>query len=184
MTGQIERLEWSNVSKKYLRKIILARRCSSTGKCCLFGGASTYQNRHDLLMIAKTKISSRQWGFLSGGRIKSLKHWNCTDRSYFMLSTWKNCCSKWVPTPFSCQNKEIFGPTRALENGPRYQNTGFFEKIVKWVAYDTIGALLPIRMTNFSNTSGNATEKIKRKRWKQNKNVFINVTISYFWLET
>ena len=86
-----------------------------------------------------------------------------------MLSTWKNCCSKWVPTPFSCQNKEIFGPTRALENGPRYQNTGFFEKIVKWVAYDTIGALLPIRMTNFSNSSGNATEKIKRKRWKQNK---------------
>ena len=86
-----------------------------------------------------------------------------------MLSTWKNCCSKWVPTPFSCQNKEIFGPTRALENGPRYQNTGFFEKMVKWVAYGTIGALLPIRMTNFSNSSGNATEKIKRKRWKQNK---------------
>ena len=48
-------------------------------------------------------------------------------------------------------------------------NTGFFEKMVKWVAYDTIGALLPIRMTNFSNSSGNATEKIKRKRWKQNK---------------
>jgi hypothetical protein len=24
-------------------------------------------------------------------------------------------------------------------------------------------------MTNFSNSSGNATEKIKRKRWKQNK---------------
>ena len=41
------------------------------------------------------------------------------------------------------------------------QNTGFFEKMVKWVAYDTIGALLPIRMTNFSNTNGNTTEKIK-----------------------
>ena len=61
--------------------------------------------------------------------------------------TRKNCCSKWVPTPFSCQNKDIFGPRKASENGPRYQNTGFFEKMVKWVAYDTIG-----RMTNFSNT--------------------------------
>ena len=82
-----------------------------------------------------------------------------------------------MPTPFSCQNKEIFGPTRALENGPRYQNTGFFEKIVKWVAYDTIGALLPIRMTKFFNTK----EDIKIKT----KNVFIiNVPIAYFWLET
>ena len=54
----------------------------------------------------------------------------------------KNCCSKWVPTPFSCQNKEIFGPRKASENGPRYQNTGFFEQMVKWVAYDSISALL------------------------------------------
>ena len=61
-------------------------------------------------------------------------------------------------------NKEIFGPRKALQNGPTYQNTVFFDKMVKWVAYDTIGALLPIRMTNFSNSSGNATEKIKRKR--------------------
>ena len=56
------------------------------------------------------------------------------------------------------------------------QNTGFFEKMVKWVAYDTIGALLPIRMTNFFNTK----EDIKIKT----KNVFINVPIAYFWLET
>jgi len=68
-----------------------------------------------------------------------------------------------VPTPFSCQNNEIFGPTKALENGPRYQNTGFFEKMGKWVAYDTIGALLPIKMTNFSNTNGNTITKNKRK---------------------
>jgi hypothetical protein len=84
-----------------------------------------------------------------------------------------------VPTPFSCQNNEIFGPTKALENGPRYQNTGFFEKMVKWVAYDTIG-----RMTNFSNTNGNPTEKIKGRFENKTKNVFINVPIAYFWLET
>ena len=84
-----------------------------------------------------------------------------------------------MPTPFSCQNNEIFGPTKALENGPRYQNTGFFEKMVKWVAYDTIG-----RMTNFSNTNGNTTEKIKGRYENKTKNVFINVPIAYFWLET
>ena len=88
-----------------------------------------------------------------------------------------------MPAPFSCQNNEIFGPTKALENGPRYQNTGFFEKMVKWVAYDTIGALLPLRMTNFSNTNGNATEKIKGRFENKTKNVFINVPIAYFWLE-
>ena len=38
--------------------------------------------------------------------------------------------------------------------------TGLFEKMVKWVAYDTIGALLPIRMTNFSSTNVNTTKKI------------------------
>jgi len=169
----IEQFSYNNV-----RKTILARRCSSTGKCCSFGGASTYKNRRDL-MIAKTKIIGRQWGFLSGGRINSQKRWNCADRSYFVLWTRNNCCSKWVPTPFSCQNNEIFGPTKALENGPRYQNTGFFEKMVKWVAYDTIG-----RMTNFSNTNGNATEKIKGRFENKTKNVFINVPIAYFWLET
>ena len=84
-----------------------------------------------------------------------------------------------MPTPFSSQNKEIFGTAKALENGPRYQNTGFFEKMVKWVAYDTIG-----RMTNFANTNGNATEKIKGRFENKTKNVFINVPIAYFWLET
>ena len=51
--------------------------------------------------------------------------------------------------------------------------------MVKWVAYDTIG-----RMTNFSNTNGNATEKIKGRFENKTKNVFINVPIAYFWLET
>ena len=41
-------------------------------------------------------------------------------------------------------NKEIFGPRKALQNGPTYQNTVFFDKMVKWVAHDTIDALLPI----------------------------------------
>ena len=79
-----------------------------------------------------------------------------------------------MPTPFSCQNKDIFGPRKASEIGPRYQNTGFFEKMVKWVAYDTIGALLPIGMTNFSNTNGNTTEKIKEDMKTKNF-VFINI---------
>ena len=29
-------------------------------------------------------------------------------------------------------NKEIFGPRKALQNGPTYQNTVFFDKMVKW----------------------------------------------------
>ena len=73
-------------------------------------------------------------------------------------------------------NKEIFGPRKALQNGPTYQNTVFFEKMVKWVAHDTIGALLPIRTTNFSNTNGNTTEKIKG-RYENKKLVVINLPI-------
>ena len=72
----------------------------------------------------------------------------------------KELLFKVVPTPFSCQNKEIFGQRKASENGSRNQNTGFFEQMVKWVAHDTTGALLPIWITNISNTNG-ATEKIK-----------------------
>ena len=64
-----QKIGMEQFSYNYVRKTILARRCSSTGKCCSFGGASTYKNHRDL-MIAKTKIIGRQWGFLSGGRIK------------------------------------------------------------------------------------------------------------------
>ena len=161
-----------------MRKTILARRCSSTGKCCSFGCASTFKKRRDLMM-AKTKIIGRQWGFQSGGRIKSQKRWNCADRSYFVLWTRNNCCSKWVPTPFSCQNNEIFGPTKSFREWPKIPKYRFLWEMVKWVAYDTIG-----RMTNFSNTNGNPTEKIKGSFEKKTKNVFINVPIAYFWLET
>ena len=35
-------------------------------------------------------------------------------------------------------NKEIFGPRKAPQNGPTYQNTDFFDKMVKWVAHDTM----------------------------------------------
>ena len=35
-------------------------------------------------------------------------------------------------------NKEIFGPRKAPHNGPTYQNTDFFDKMVKWVAHDTM----------------------------------------------
>ena len=64
-------------------------------------------------------------------------------------------------------NKEICGPRKAPQNGPTYQNTDFFDKMVKWVAHDTIGALLPIRMTNFSTQNGNKTEKIKGRNEKK-----------------
>ena len=60
----------------------------------------------------------------------------CRQKVVDAVLTRKNCCSKWVPTPFCCQNKEIFGSKKASENVPRYKNTG------KWVAQDTIGALL------------------------------------------
>ena len=59
-------------------------------------------------------------------------------------------------------NKDIFGPRKAPQNGPTYQNTDFFDKMVKWVAHDT-GALLPIRMTNFSNTKWEHNRNNKRK---------------------
>ena len=58
-------------------------------------------------------------------------------------------------------NKEIFGPRKALQNGPTYQNTDFFDIMVKWVAHDTI--ILPISMTNFSNTKWEHNRKNKRK---------------------
>ena len=79
-------------------------------------------------------------------------------------------------------NKEIFGPRKAPQNGPTYQNTDFFDKMVKWVAHDTIGALLPIRMTNFSNTKWEHNRKIKGRY--ETRNFVINVPIAYFWLET
>ena len=55
MTGKIEKLQMINVSKKYLRKIILSRRCSSTRRCAPFGVASTFQNHREWLMITKNK---------------------------------------------------------------------------------------------------------------------------------
>ena len=51
--------------------------CSSTGKCCSFRGASTFQNHSDWLMIAKTKIICRQCGFYL---VKNQKRLNCADR--------------------------------------------------------------------------------------------------------
>ena len=45
-------------------------------------------------------------------------------------------------TTIFCQNKEIFVPRKASENGPTYQNTGFFERMVKWVAHNTIVLVL------------------------------------------
>jgi len=72
----------------------------------------------------------------------------------------ENCCSKWVPTPFSRQNKEIFAQEKLHRMA---QHTNFFDKMVKWVAHDTIGALLPIRMTNFSNTKWEHNRNNKRK---------------------
>ena len=85
MTGQIERLEWSDVSKKSLRKITRAKKCSSNGKCCSIGSASTDQNHCYRLVIAKTKIMSRHWGFLSSGWIQNQKRLNCDDRFFLML---------------------------------------------------------------------------------------------------
>ena len=65
MTGQIERLEWSDVSKKSLREITRAKKCSSNGKCCSFGSASTDQNYCEWLMTAKTKtISNNEVSYL------------------------------------------------------------------------------------------------------------------------
>ena len=56
--------------------------CSSTGKCCSFRGASTFQNHRDWLMIAKTKIICRQCGFYL---VKNQKRLNCADRRDLML---------------------------------------------------------------------------------------------------
>ena len=81
-------------------------------------------------------------------------------------------------------NKEIFGPRKALQNGPTYQNTVFFDKMVKWVAHDTIGALLPIRMTNFSNTKWEHTTETIKGRYETRNFVVINGPIAYFCLET
>jgi len=64
----------------------------------------------------------------------------------------------------------------ASENVPRYKNTGFFEKMLKWVAHDTIGALLSIRMTNFSNTKWEYNRKTKG-RYENKKLVDINLLI-------
>ena len=63
-------------------------------------------------------------------------------------------------------NKELFGPRKAPQNSPTYglyQNTDFFDKVVKWVAHNMISALLPIRMTNFSNTKWEHNRNNKRK---------------------
>jgi len=90
--------------------------------------------------------------FLSGGRIKNQKRLNCADRRYLMLCEREELLFKVGANTILPPNKEIFGPRKALQNGPTYQNTVFFDKMVKWVAYDTIGAPLPVRMTNFSNT--------------------------------
>ena len=60
-------------------------------------------------------------------------------------------------------NKGIFGPRKASQNGLTYQDTDFFDKMVKWVAHDTIGTLLPIRTTNFTNTKWEHNRKNKRK---------------------
>ena len=161
MPRKIERLQWRNVSKKYLRKIILARMCSSTGKCCSFGGASTFQNHRDWLMIAKTKIICRQCSFYL---VKNQKHLNCADRRDLMLCEREELLFKGVPTPFSHQNKEIFAQEKLHRMA---QHTNFFDKMVKWVAHDTIGALLPIRMTNFSNTKWEHNRNNKRKIWNK-----------------
>ena len=77
--------------------------------------------------------------FLSGGRIKNQKWLNCADRKYLMLCEWEELLFKVGANTILPPNKEIFGPRKALQNGPTYQNTVFFDKMVKWVAYDTIG---------------------------------------------
>ena len=152
-----------NVSKKYLRKIILSRRCSSTGRCAPFGVASTFQNHREWLMITKNKNYQQILRFLSGGRKKNQKRLNCADRRYLMLCEREELLFKVGANTILPPNKEIFGPRKALQNGPTYQNTVFFDKMVKWVAYDTIGAPLPVRMTNFFNTKWEHNRKNKRK---------------------
>ena len=76
--------------------------------------------------------------FLSGGRIKNQKRLNCADRRYLMLCEQEELLFKVGANTILPQNKEIFGPRKAAQNGPTYQNTDFFDKMVKWVAHDTM----------------------------------------------
>ena len=199
MTGQIERLEWSDVSKKSLRKITRAKKCSSNGKCCSFGSASTYQNHCYRLVIAKTKIMSRHWGFLSSGWIQNQKCLNCDNRFFLML-----CERERIAVQSGCQRHSPAKTKKYLAQ-EKFQRMAQGTKAQvslskwwnKWVAPDTIGALLTTRMTNFSNTSTNTTEKIKG-RYENKKLCFhkctyclllaaagnLNVPVTYFWLET
>ena len=76
--------------------------------------------------------------FLSVGRIKNQKHLNCADRRYLMLCEREELLFKVGANTILPPNKEIFGPRKAPQNGPTYQNTDFFDKMVKWVAHDTM----------------------------------------------
>ena len=118
MPRKIERLQWRNVSKKYLRKIILARMCSSTGKCCSFRGASTFQNHRDWLMIAKTKIICRQCGFYL---VKNQKRLNCADRRDLMLCEREELLFKVGANTILPPKQRNICPRKAPQNGPTYQ---------------------------------------------------------------
>ena len=112
-------------------------------------------------MIAKTKIIGRQWGFLSGGRIKSQKRWNCADRSYFMLRTRNNCCSKWVPTPFSCQTKKY-----STQQKPKYR---FLWENGKMGGIWHYWCSTTNKNDQLFQHKWEHNRKNKRKIWKQNK---------------
>jgi len=65
--------------------------------------------------------------------VKNQKRLNCADRRDLMLCEREELLFKVGANTILPPNKEIFGPRKALQNGPTYQNTVFFDKMVKWV---------------------------------------------------
>ena len=58
-------------------------------------------------------------------------------------------------------NKEIFGPRKAPQNGPTYQNADFVDKMVKWVAYDTWCSTTSTNDQLFQHKMGTQHKKYK-----------------------
>ena len=102
--------------------------------------------------------------FLSGGRIKNQKRLNCADRRDLMLCEREELLFKVGANTILPPKQRNICPRKAPQKA---QHTNFFDKMVKWVAHDTIGALLPIRMTNFSNTKWEHNRNNKRKIWNK-----------------